>query len=234
MTSGIPVADIVQGGIGLVDTALGLINKGKLDREATQLRAQRPQYQISPLTGQDLSLAQSELASNSSAGEKAYNAINNGQFSSSIGATLRAGGTPNDIGSIYANNQDGRLKLAQMQDNLRLARISNLLSTSGRMQDAQQTQWQLNQFAPWEDRMQALQQARLGTSQQINQGINTFATGVANAGQAIQEGNAYSLPSNYSPGMPVYNNPINPINNYKANTFSGANTLTPMNMPTFN
>lgn len=231
MPTGIPIADGIQAGAGLVQTAIGLINEGNLKKKANELNASRPQYQISPLTGQDLSLAQSELANNSSAGEKAYNAINNGQFSSSIGAMLKGGGNVNDIGAIYGNNQDGRLKLAQMSDNLRLAKINNYLTTSQAMQNAQQTQWQLNKFAPWEDQTQAVAQARQGASQQVSQGLNTLTGGLMNGSQAIQESKAYSLP-NYS-DMPVYNNPVIPINNYKANTFSSANTLTPVNMPTF-
>lgn len=231
MPTGIPIADGIQAGAGLVQTAIGLINEGNLKKKANELNASRPQYQISPLTGQDLSLAQSELANNSSAGEKAYNAINNGQFSSSIGAMLKGGGNVNDIGAIYGNNQDGRLKLAQMSDNLRLAKINNYLTTSQAMQNAEQTQFQVNKLAPWMDQAQAIAQARQGASQQVSQGLNTLTGGLMNGSQAIQESKAYSIP-NYS-NMPVYNNPVIPINNYKANTFSSANTLSPMNMPTF-
>ena len=233
--TGIPVVDGIQAGVGLVDSALGLIRQGSLNKQATQLAANRPQYQISPLTGQDLSLAQSELANNSSSGEKAYNTLNNGQFSSSMGSILKGGGSPNEIGALYGSSQDGRLKLAEMSDNLRLQKISNYLNTSQNMQNAQQTQWQLNKYAPWENNMQAIQEARLGTSQQISQGINTFGSGVANAGQAIKENNAYNVPTfNSGSYTPTYNTAYaNPVGNYATNNFASASNLTPMEIPTF-
>lgn len=224
----------VAAAAGAVSLGVGLAKEGSAKKTANELANSRPQYQISPLTGQDLSFAQSELANNSSAGEKAYNTLNNGQFSSSIGATLRAGGTPNDIGAIYGNNQDGRLKLAMMSDNLRLARINNYVNASQAMQNAQQTQWQVNKYGPYQDAVQANAAARQGASQMVSQGFNTLASGVANGVQQANEKNNFSLPDNYNSGSPVYQNPIIPINTYKNNSFSSANTLTPMNYPTYN
>src|ERR1700690_3572388 len=100
---GIPAVDIIQGALGLGEAVSGLINEGKTKKEAQRLAATRPQYQVDPLVNQDLNLAESELGSNVSAGEKAYATLNNGQFSSAIGSTLKAGGSPNSVGAIYGD-----------------------------------------------------------------------------------------------------------------------------------
>lgn len=235
MPTGIPAADIVQAGVGLGEGVVGLINAAKTKQIAGQLAANRPQYQISPLTGQDLSLAKSDLANGmSDSASRAYNDLNNAQFSSSIGATLRDGGDVNDIGSIYGSNQDGALKLAQMKDQLRLQNVNNYLKTSQNMQDAEQTQWQVNKFAPWQDKVQANAAARQAAQQEISNGLNAFGSGIGNAGNAVSEKNAYSIPTysnnadynsrGYATGVPS-NNPTTYL--------TGATNLTNSNMPTY-
>ncbi|MEO7048926.1 MAG: hypothetical protein ABI091_26725 [Ferruginibacter sp.] len=235
--TGIPLADGVQATAGLIQTGIGLINQEKTKREAQRLAATRPQYQISPLTGQGLSLAESDLSNGmSNAASRAYSDQDNGQFSSAIGSTLKAGGNVNSIGAIYGSNQDGRLRLAQMQDNLRLNQINNYVKASQGMQDAQQTQWQVNKFGPWQDAAQANAAARQAASQQVSQGLNSFGAGVANAGQAVQEKNNFTLPTfpnNNSNGSAGYSTGI-PVNNSIPNLYP-SNSLTPMNRyPTFN
>ena len=188
MPTGIPIADAIQSGIGLAEGIVGLVNAGKTKREASKIAADRPDYSISPLVGEDLSLANSELANGmGTAAERAYRDLNNSQFSTSLNAILRGGGDVNSIGDLYGNNQEGRLRLAQMQDQLRLNQIQNRVRASQRMQDEQQTQWQLNELSPWQDRAQANAAARQGAQGQINAGLNTFGAGVMNASNNMQE-----------------------------------------------
>lgn len=192
----IPAAPLIQAGLGIVEGAIGLINAGKTKREAAELARNRPQYEISPTVGQDLSLAESELGQGmSSAASKAYNDLNNGQFSTSLGAILRSGGTSNDIGSLYGNSQEGRLRLTMMKDQLRLNQIQNLVRARQNLQQEEQTQWQVDKFAPWQDKAQANAAARLGANSQVMEGLNTFGGGAMNAANSIQEQNALSLPT---------------------------------------
>lgn len=220
--TGIPGADLIQTGLGVVEGAIGLINAGKTKREAAELASTRPQYQISPLAGQDLSLAQSELSNGSSAGERAYSTLDNQQFSNSVSAILKGGGDVNSIGEVYGNGQEGRLKLAAMRDSLRLNRINNLTRASEENQQEQQTAWQLNKFAPWEDRAQANAAARTGAQGQIWNGINTAGSGAINAATTVREQNQLfprSINNNtgfsntgYASGVPT-SNAAPPINN---------------------
>lgn len=188
-TPGIPASDLIQTGLGVVEGAIGLINSGKTKEEAAQLQRSRPQYQISPLAGQDLSLAQSELSNGASAAERAYATLDNGATSNSISAILKGGGNVNSIGEVYGNGQEGRLKLAAMRDSLRLNRINNLYRASEENQQEQQTAWQLNRFAPWEDKAQANAAARTGAQGQIFGGLNIAATGAMNAATSLREEN---------------------------------------------
>src|SRR5690348_14795255 len=220
--AGIPAADVVQAGAGVIEGAIGLIGAGKARREAERLQSERPDYQISPLTGEDLSLAKSELASNNSVAEQAYRDLNNSQFSSTIGSVLKSGGTPNSVGAIYGNNQEGRLRLAMMSDQLRLAKINNLVRESQSMQDAQQTKFLLNQYYPWEDKVQANAQARNNAQNLISSGFQTFGAGAMNAANALNEqkqlGNpVITIPNNSTSGISynsipdrTFNTSINP------------------------
>lgn len=236
--TGIPAADAIQAGFGAIEGVVGLINAGKTKREAAKIAADRPDYSISPLVGEDLSLANSELANGmGTAAERAYRDLNNSQFSTSLNAILRGGGDVNSIGDLYGNNQEGRLRLAQMQDQLRLNQIQNRIRASQRMQDEQQTQWQLNEFAPWQDRAQANAAARQGAQQQINAGLNAFGGGVMNASNNMQENrrlNDYFKFINNDNG--INNLPgrqyIEPITS-SAPPLNYPNTLTPMQMPSY-
>lgn len=189
----IPIADGIQAGLGIVQGAIGLINASKTKREAELLNKTRPQYSISPLAGQDLSLTKSELSQGlSSAAQQAYNDLNNQQFSSSLSAILKGGGDVNSIGEVYGNNQEGRLKLAMIKDQLRLQQIQNEMNASKNYQQEQQTAWQLNEFAPYNDRVAANGQARLGSQQQIWNGVNTFGSAAIQAANTMQENNAFN------------------------------------------
>lgn len=190
MPTGIPAVDIAQAALGAANVVSGFINKGKTKTEAERLARTRPQYEISPLAGEDLSLAKSDLANGMSAGaSKAYDDLNNGQFSSSLGAILKGGGDVNSIGELYGNNQEGRLRLSMMKDELRLNQINNVVRASEAVQKEQQTKWQLDKFAPWQDKAQANAAAREGAQKQISDGFNSFGAAVGNFGQKKNEDN---------------------------------------------
>lgn len=230
--AGIPAVDIAQGALGIGEAVSGLINEAKAKKEGQRLASTRPQYEVDPQVGQDLNLAESELGSNVSAGERAYATLNNGQFSSSIGSTLKSGGNPNSIGEIYGNSEDGRLKLAMMRDNLRLNQIQNYVRASQRTEDANTTKWQVNKFAPWEDAAQANAAAKSGAQKQVMEGLSTFGAGVGNADQSITEQNQFKVP-NYATGVPS----TSYSNNFPTSTnpgFYNPNVVLPERVPQYN
>jgi|ERR1035437_3922107 hypothetical protein len=188
------IGTLIGGGIGLATGVVGLINSSKAKKTAEELARTRPLYPISPLAGEDLSLATSDLANMGNSATKAYDDLNNQQFSASLGAILKSGGGVNSIGDIYGNNQDGRLRLQQMKDNLRLNQIQNYVRANNAMQQEQQTQWQVNKDAVWKDAAQANAAARQGAQQQISQGLNTAGSAAMYYGQGVGEANKLKLP----------------------------------------
>lgn len=231
-----PTSAIVQSGAGLVQTAVGLINAAKTKKEAERLARERPDYEISPLVGQGLSLAESDLANGmSSAATKAYQDLNNQQFSASLGAILKGGGGVNSIGDIYGNSQEGRLKLAMMKDQLRLQQIQNYIKASERKQQEEQTKWQVNEFGPYHDKVQANAAARQGAQQQINSGLNAFGAGVMNYGNQVNENNQFNkLAEVYGQNPPINRGEtINGVSNMPVNNQFNTGGLPPITMPSY-
>src|SRR5689334_19859737 len=91
---------IKQMGIGAAETAIGLIEAGKAKREAARLASLRPKYTESKYAAEDLSRSESDLAKGmSSQAEAAYKGLENQQFSASLDAILRGGGSVDNIGN---------------------------------------------------------------------------------------------------------------------------------------
>src|SRR5215469_15220877 len=109
--SGNPYGAIANAGVGLADTAIGLINSAKLKKEANALNKTRPIRQISPESQEDLSLNESELGSGglSQKSQYAYDTLANKQMAGSLSAILRGGGGVNNVSDVYNNSQEGRL-----------------------------------------------------------------------------------------------------------------------------
>jgi len=235
MPTGIPIVDGVQAGIGLAESVASLINQGKEKQEARRLAANRPQIGVDPLVNQGLDFAENELGSNLTSGERAYNTLNNGQFSSSIGASLKSGASPNSIGAIYGNSEDGRLRLATMRDNLRLNQINNYVQASNAKQNANQTEFLVDKLGPYKDEVAANAAARQGSQLQLSQGLNTFGSAIGNAGQALQQNKDLRIPT-YT-NNPDYNsngyaNGV-PTNNFNS-SFYNPNVVLPENIPQYN
>lgn len=183
---------IIQGGLGAVKTAEGLINAGKTKREAAMLEKTRPKLGRDPIADQNLSLAKSDLAQGMSAkSEQAYKDLNDSQFSSSLGAILRSGGAASNIADVYGRGQEGALKLATMQDDLRLQQINNLIRTSQPVEQRDADMFAYNIDAPWKDKAQANAAARTGAQDQIWAGLNTAGSAAMQFGQQQHENNLF-------------------------------------------
>lgn len=228
--AGIPLIDAAQGVLGLGEEVSNLINAGDEKRTAQQLAANRPKYRTSPEISQDLSLAESELNNGNTAAQNAYDTVSNQQFSNSTDAILKSGGSVNNIGDLYGNSMDGRLKLKMMRDNMRLQQIQTLSKAREAKANEEQTQWQVDEFAPWQDKVQANAAARQGTAAQKGVGLQTAVAGLSNADQFLREQNQFKLPSydtNFnSRGYAVGTDTVN-----TAPPIQNSNTLTPRTEP---
>jgi len=181
-TSVDPTSAIVQGGLGLIETVTNLFKAGQAKKEARELERSRPQYQISPLAGDELSLTKSELASGglSSTAQTAYNDLDNQQFSSSLEALLRGGGSVNGVADVYGQGQTGRLRLAQLNDQMRLQKINNYIGAARYYTDQTDKAFEFNKWMPWADKAQANSKARQNADAGIWAGLGTAGAGVVN------------------------------------------------------
>lgn len=174
-----PVAPLIAAGIGVAKTVTGLVNKRKSRKEAEALARSRPKYSIDEGYGQNLDLAESEASTGLSAtAENAYNQLQDKEFSSSLDAILKSGGTATNVADVYGQGQEGRLRLAQLSDQTRLSKINNLMRSREAMAEQTDKKFMYNVDAPWKNAVAANSEARRGADEQIWSGIQ----GVASAG----------------------------------------------------
>lgn len=188
-----PAGGLVTAGvIGLGEAAVGFFKEKSAAKKAKQLAATRPKLQSSPYLKDQIALAESDLSTGMSADAKrAYQQETDADQSSSIGAITRMGGSPNDVGSIFAKSQNGRARLAIMRDNLRLNQINNLTRAQDANEESRQQQFQFNQFAPWADEAQANAQAKAAGQSEIFSGLSTAAGGAMRYGEGVNSSNQF-------------------------------------------
>lgn len=172
-----PVAAAIPIALGVAKTVTSLVNKGKAKREAKELQKTRPQYDVDEGYGQNVSLAESNLQGLSDSAENAYNQLADKQFSSSLDAILKSGGTATNVADVYGQGEEGRLRLAQLSDQMRMNQVNSLMRSREALADQNEKAWQINQFAPWQDRAQANAQARQGAEEGIWSGLQTAGAG---------------------------------------------------------
>lgn len=192
-----------QAALGLGQTVASLIKGAKAKKIGKELEKSRPQREISPLYGQSLSLAESELAGGMSTGsETAYNNALDRQQSGALSAILRGGGDVNSVGDVFASGEEGRQRLAMLTDQLRLKQIDNVLKTRDSMAEEQDKNFIFNKWMPWSDKAQANSEARKSAEEGVWSGLSTFVGGASNlaggmgggskagAGETMPDGNA--------------------------------------------
>jgi len=188
----------------------GGIKASKAKKEAQRLAASRPQLSVSPYVTDQVRLAESELSrGQTSASQTAYDEALDRDFSSSIDAILRGGGSLGNIADVYGADVEGRSRMAMMEDNLRLNQIQNLMRAQGTGEDFRQQQFQFNQAAPWFDQAQAASAARAAGNKQMWDSIGSLGTAVGGmfSGGGWNTGGTSQQPSAVS--QPTFSNGIN-------------------------
>lgn len=202
-----PLPLLIGAGIYAAKLTSDLIKKGKAKKKAKQLAANRPQYQENPLYQENLDLAENEVGGLSARGETAYNQLRDKQFSGSLDAILKSGGSANNVSELYGEGEEGRLRLAELNDQLRMNQIQNLMRAREMSANQGDKAWQVNVDAPWKDQAQANSEAR----RSAEEGIWSSVSGLG--GMAMQ----------YFGGM----NNARAYNNYGNPTQTQGSTYTP-------
>jgi hypothetical protein len=183
----------ISAGLGLYQVAKGLIGESKAAKEEKIAKANRPILKPGKEFGENVSLAESELTQGMSAkAQKAYQYATDKATGSSLSAILKGGGNVNNIGDLYGANEEGRMRLSSMQDALRLSQIQSVVSARSAKAQEDQTAWQVNEYAPYKDELQAIAKEKQGAADSVSRGINQIgAAGMQFAG-AKSEDNLYS------------------------------------------
>lgn len=179
--------------MGQVQAAIGLINYKKSTKLAKELAKRRPVYTDSGLADKDLALAESDLAGGMSArAETAYKQQSDKQFSASLEALLRGGGSVNNVADVFGNSQEGALRLSQLQDQLRLQQINNVVRARRYKDEQLDKAFLFNKVQPWADKTQANARAREQASNAVWSGLQTSGSAGANAASTAGEQNDYN------------------------------------------
>jgi hypothetical protein len=188
--------------LGVAQTVAGLINAGKTKKEAARLDKIRPKREISPLYGQNLSLAESELAGGmSQKAESAYNQALDRQQSGSLSAILRGGGDVNSVSDVFAAGEEGRQRLAMLTDELRLKQIDSVLKSRDVLAEEGDKNFIFNDYAPWADKSAANATARKDANAAIWGGLQTATGGITDmlgSGGKAASGGGEELPDGQS------------------------------------
>lgn len=191
----------VASAVGIGTTVAGIFEKKSADKTAAQLQATRPKLSNSPYIKDQLSLSESELSTGMSGGAKAaYESDLDKSLSTSLSAILKGGGSVNNVGEIFSNDQQGRGRLAIMKDNLRLAEIDRVSRSRDAAEQEREQQFGINEDAPWKDAAQANAQARQGAENQIWSGLGTAGAGLMRGLEGAKATDDYA---NYSKVTPV-------------------------------
>lgn len=207
-----PVAAAVPLALSLIQTGIGAANKKAANKEAEELKRTRPQYAISPEATSELSLAESELQQGlGSRAERAYEMASDRGLSNSLSAILKGGGNVNSIGDLYGQQDEGRQRLAMLNENARLNQINSLISADRNMTEQRDKGFMYNQDQWWKNDAQANASAKQGADQQIWSGINGAVSSGAGIWQGISEQNQ----------MNKYLNPTTPTSNAQTTNTTG-------------
>lgn len=169
---------IVPVAIGAAQITAGIIARSKAKKKAAELARNRPKYDVSPHAQEELDQAESEVGGLSSRADSAYQQLSDKQFSASLSGILRGGGDVNNVAELYGAGEEGRLRLALLNDQMRVQRLNRLSRARELNINEGDKGFMYNRDAPWKDAARATAQARKQADEMIWSGVKTAGGGV--------------------------------------------------------
>ena len=176
---------IVTAGIGLGTTIYGSIQKQKAQKAAAA--NVMPTYTIPQSQNDAMSLAESQAGNGMSAAarQQLQNNANNG-LAATLNSQQRNGGDANAMSGAYNNYAEGIDKNAIYDDQARVANLRNLQTQYQNQSAYQDKAWQINDYAPWANKAQAIAGQLQGAQQWQTSGMNTLLSGLASTSNALK------------------------------------------------
>jgi hypothetical protein len=169
----------VQAVGGIVQGVTGAIQKGQAKR--MMRHNPRPTYKMPTEVRDNTAIATSRAGQGLSDGSRqVYEQDNDRALTASLEAITKNGGSVNNIGAIYSGNQNGRLRLALLDDEMRARNIQGLIAQNNEMAAYKDKEWEVNVFAPYADKAQAAATLAKQGSDNIWKGVNTVGSAVGN------------------------------------------------------
>lgn len=228
------VASAGQAVGGLIQGAVGLVQKGKAKRLARANK--RPTYNIQQPILDNQAIAESRAGQGiSDATRQTLEQGSQRGLTNSIDAILGGGGSVNNIGDLYGNYQDGISKMALIDEEMRTKNVKNLIDQNTTLAGEQDKAWQVNVFAPYADKAQAAAALSKQGSDNIWKGANS----VIGAGASFATSKLYNNEKNnvYGTGGNVGNDganngfSVNPNGSTTPYNWQNSNTATPPARP---
>ena len=192
----------VDAGIALV--ALGTAAYGYYQKNQAQKQANAnvmPTYTIPQAEMDNQRLAQTFAGQGMNANSQtAYQNQNNEGLSTTISGMQRSGADPNAMGAAYNNFEKGNQTMAIYDDQARMQNMRNLMSQNSSMAAYNDKAWQLNSYAPWANKAQALAGQMQGDQQLITSGLNTATSAGMGAAKNLAAGDSSGTTGWTNPG----------------------------------
>jgi hypothetical protein len=184
--------------------AYGASQKKKYQREADANKM--PEYQINQEERDMMRQAETMAGQGmSDADREAMRSNTDRAMGTSIDAILRGGGNPNAIASLAGNFQNQINQMAVYEDQARLKNLENLQNQRARMSANRDKAYQINQYQPWANRAQAINQQLMGAQNMMQGGFNTMAGGLLQGISNMPTG------KQRTPFMPAQQPQMNPM-----------------------
>lgn len=174
-----------QAAAGLVQGITGIFQSAKANKMAKSNI--RPFYKIQKPILDNQAIAESRASKGlSDASKELYIQESDRGITSGIDAITTGGGTVNNIADLYTARNNGVTKMALIDDAMRVNNMKNLTEQNNVLADAEDKQWQVNEWGPYADKAQAAAALKKQGSENTWKGVNTVVGAVANAATAKQ------------------------------------------------
>jgi len=177
--AGLAVNTGVQAAVGVAQ----MVQAGKQNREAKKLQKNfvNPTYQIAKPILDNQALAESRAGQGlSDAALSVYRDNVNRSMTASIDAILRGGGNVNSISDLNDASEDNFAQIALLEEEVRMKNTQTYLAQNERLAAELDKQFQINEYAPAQDKKQLIAALRQQANDNKWKGINTIGSAVGN------------------------------------------------------
>lgn len=213
--------------------------KGSQDAAAAQNAANAnimPKYNIPQSEFENQNLAESQATQGiSPQAMNAYKSAAQEGLTANATAIQRGGGDVNALAGAGGVYNRGIGQMALYDDQARMQNMANLYKQNQTMSDFKDKQWQLNEYAPWANKAQAIASQLAAANNMENAGLNTLGK-TAMSGASILGGmdnetdNTKTTTTNPTTTNPAITAPVL-TNNSAYSAYPWANLSPNMDMP---